>query len=521
VTAAHRPALGSRITSMTRSIGGTCPVRVLHHSCGYAWRNFRRDAPSVAKEVEPHFLQMARELTTRMSASSHPNAVWPRRKNRVGQQALEDNAGKRARDAKLDIDKESFKTEVGDTLISDEELKTSSAKGAEKSRRVLALQMSDASTVATLEGAKVKGKRPGRRARARQHMEDYMKSVHGGPGIGEERSITLSAEALCSILECEDEEETCEFLLAGGAPSTTAPSTTACEGHSDSIFNAVEAIYARVVESENEQDAQELRRNIEVEAAKSDKCGIDDGELPEALSTTPLHPASQCERTRTISSTDSDSSQVGWAGVDWTNLDEEDADYLLRVPPMPEEGVEIWEMIPRDAINILQRFCFFCRPRPSDHIRLMINIIEAMIATLWQPCRPSYNHMDRAWDIGLAVDLAETYGACLAAEDALKGTWEVLHRLLTSLGEVAARFRNEGGGDPREMTSYGRKLEKCQICIHLWKKRVEDGESSEDPEIQDILDTLQNRSGRGPASGLSNESLQAALQARLQASLRN
>ena len=96
----------------------------------------------------------------------------------------------------------------------------------------------------------------------------------------------------------------------------------------------------------------------------------------------------------------------------------------------------------------------------------------------------------------------------------------MLHSLLTSLGKAAETFRNEGGR-LSEMVKYCQKLQKCQICIHLSKKWIEDGESGEDPDALDILDTLQRRRAiQGPAATLCNADLQAALQARLQASRR-
>jgi len=213
----------------------------------------------------------------------------------------------------------------------------------------------------------------------------------------------------------------------------------------------------------------------------------------------------------------SESSQAEWAGVDLSNFDEDDVDYLLRVPRMPDEGDAIHDLIPHDAINILQRFCYSCRP--SDHIRLMINIVEAIVGTLQQPCRPFFEHKGRAWEVGLGVDLAMKHGPNLASLEALETTWKVLHSLLTALGKAAERFRNEGGR-PSEMMQYCQKLQKCQICIHLSKKWIEDGESGEDPDALDILDTLQRRAIHGLAAILCNADLQATLQARLQASMR-
>ena len=361
-------------------------------------------------------------------------------------------------------------------------------QGVVKSVRVLKLQVSDASTAATLAraeegGRKAIGKRPGRRARSRKHMEEHFRCVHHFGREGDGNLVAVPLTALCAVLEGDEGDSADENLLNVGDVSDVGSVSN------DSGGDDAPALLGLLGAAEPGLHDEESSGS----ASAAD--GLDDAALGAQDVTCAARGA--------------------WADLDSSHFNLEETAYIQKMPAMPKDNEEMWEAVPLDAINVLQRLCYYCLP--CDRVRLMMKILEAIVAKLQQPCRRFYDHKDRAWDVGLAVDLALRHCACLASEEALVSTWRELHRVLTALGCDTNNFR-DAGGDPTAMLGCWPKLQKCHVCLHLSKRWADDGRSGEDPEVWRIL---HSRLGSAPgSSSLTKDGLQAVLQARLQASMR-
>jgi len=368
-----------------------------------------------------------------------------------------------------------------------------------KSVRVLKLQVSDASTAPTLEraeegGRTASGKRPGRRARSRKHMEDYFRCAHQFGRDGEENSVTLPLTALCAVLEGDRGDSADEISLNCGDVSDAGSSSNGGGGNDASDLLGFPEVEQPGFHGEESSSSSSLA------STAKPSCSVAGG----------MEDAAQNVKDAVIFA-----ARGGWADSDSAHFNLEETTYIQKLQAMPMDSEEMWEAIPLDAINVLQRLCYHCFP--CDRVRLLMKILEATVAKLQEPCRRFYDHKDRAWDVGLAVDLALRHCACLASEDALVSTWKELHRVLTALGQGTQKFR-DGGGDPSAMLGCWPVLQKCLLCLHLSKRWMDGGRCGEDPEVWRML---HSRLGSGPASSsLTKDDLQAVLQARLQASMR-
>jgi len=523
---------------MTRSIGGTQAIRVLHHNCGYAWRRFQREAPSAAREVEPCFLQMARELSHRITIGERPHAKWPRWRKGCSEQS------------------------VGDVLKHAPLVTATTEKEAGKTARVLKPQLSDASTAATVVAGndmKKAGKRSGRRARARKHMEEYLSCRQHFGGESDGGSITLSAKALCAILEgseedadagnigkvgdlhngwlaSDDENEgsasaTSASLEVEQADSgeeeptnlaTTSPRMTPLPGEDMRVHGEDDASGAGV--EEGDRYSARFSSDGEIQACVSNTYASSGAEhadsyekVQPSLPSAPSMPTPLTDgdiKRQGVEESEKEAARTKWEVPGRKHFEVDEIEYIRKMPIMPTEGDEgVWRKIPLEAVNILQRLRYHCHP--ADHTRLMMLILEAIVGKLQEPCRRFYNHKDRAWDILMAVDMAKDCEAFLGKLKAFESTCRELCKVLKTLEQAAERVR-EDGGDPGTMLKCWPPMQKCLICVHLSGKWLDEGRSGENPMVEKI----QKGVDKGPTAGPDKEDIQAILQARLRASTR-
>ena len=211
-------------------------------------------------------------------------------------------------------------------------------------RRVLRAHMSDESTAAPLEDVEEfeRRRRPGRhRARSRAKTDLYFRCMRSGE---EGRSITVPAEALCAILEDRLDEGS----------------------ERDGEDWAIQA--GRVFEQQIENDFEAVST------------------LGESISEELKDSQTSCVEANG-SSTE-------------LFLSTADMEYALKEPNCSVVGEQVWQHIPRDALNILQRYNYYepFREKPKERSAVLLEaVLEAIAGRLQEPCRtPAIGDLGRA-----------------------------------------------------------------------------------------------------------------------------
>lgn len=341
-------------------------------------------------------------------------------------------------------------------------------------RRVLRVHMSDESTAAPLESVEgcERRRRPGRRARSRAKTDLYFRCMRSGE---EGRSITMPAEALCAILE--------DGLDEGS------------EGDGEDW--AIQA--GRVFEQEMENDFEA------------------DSTLGESIS-------DELE--------DSQTSRVEAKGNSTERfLSTAEMEYALKEPNCSGVGEQVWQHIPRDALNILQRYNYYepFREKPKERSAVLLEaVLEAIAGRLQEPCRtPAIGDSGRAWDTLAGCELIKALMSNLKDEGAFSSTMAELEKKTAALEKLADGALCDFSMPPA-MLAYGVTVHNLKVCVQrsrAWRW----GSSSatgEDPEVLSMLGKGgprkdSTRASDTAAGRLSSDDLQKLLQARLQASRRS